>query len=334
MIDFHATGRFEEAPIAGATVDDLDLDEVEQHLAHAQRVNRYMGDARTTEEFLQEERAVVRVDSRMVPTVVGMLMFGRRPQRFLPHATTSIAHYRNSDINSGDAIHLHEYGGSVRQQIDRVVSYLLDSMRRGYALDDAGAQRQEHPQYPVLALRELTVNAIAHRDYSITESAIRITMLRNHIEWTSPGRLPPGVTIETILDHQFARNSTLLRFLFQRSYVEKMGQGLDTVFGECRRLALPLPLMRETIHSFIVGITGQDVTRTALTETQLQIIDYLQTQKEPIGIQSIAEHLSKPSRTGAKSMRSVQHELRTLVEEGIVVRIGQARATTYTLRST
>ncbi len=333
MLDHHSITKFEETPVIEATLEDLDVTEVEEHLDHALRVNRYNGEARTPEEFLQDEHAVVQIDGRLVPTHAGMLMFGRRPQRFLKHATTSLAHYRNSVINSGDAIHLYEYGGNVRQQIDRVVAYLVDSMRHGYVLEDGGAQRQERPQYPMLALRELTVNAIAHRDYSISESSIRVTMLRNQIEWVSPGRLPPGVTIETILDHQFARNSTLLRLLFQRSYVEKMGQGLDTVFAECRRLDLPLPSMRETSNSFIIGIRGHDVARTTLTESQLQIVEILRGQQEPISAQVLADQLAGPDRTGTKSVRSIQLDLKVLIDEGLVVRIGQARATTYAIRT-
>ncbi|HEX6292992.1 MAG TPA: ATP-binding protein [Herpetosiphonaceae bacterium] len=329
MHDFRAL-RFEETPVIGASLDDLDLDEVESHIDHAVRVTRYTGDAHDPIEFLLEHRSVVLVDTRPIPTVAGLLMFGRRAQRFLPHATISLAHYRGNRINSGDVQHLREYSGNLPKQIDNVVEYMIDHMRHRIMRAETSAQQIEKTQYPVLALRELTVNAIAHRDYSISESSIRVTMLRNSIEWSSPGLLPPTVTIETILDHQFARNSSLLRLLFQRNYVEKMGQGLNTVFEECSEQGLPAPAMRETTNSFIISLEGHDFTPT-LTATQQQIVSLLR-EREPLKAAQITEELARLDAANAKSMRTVQSDLQLLVEEGVVVQQGRARATTYTLQ--
>ena len=335
MATIQNTNKFDETAVAGASLEDLDLQEVEKHLDYASRSNRYAGEARDAHEFLLEQRAAVNDGASLVPTVAGLLVFGRSPQRYLPHATVSLAHYHGNEINSGDVKHIHEYAGNVAQQVDRVVAYLNDSMKHGYALDGS-AQRQEKPQYPALALRELTVNAIAHRDYTIEESAIRISMFRNRIDWSSPGNLPEGVTIETILEHQYARNKNLLRLLFQRSYVEKIGQGLDTVFVECKKLGLDPPVMRETGASFIIGITGHELLgasqgRLKLTDIQLQIISILKKQGS-MNAQEIADALNQEVKQ-ARSLRTIQVDLKTLVEAGVVDRLGQTRASTYVLRS-
>src|SRR3712207_577832 len=100
-----STTKFDQTPVPDATLADLDIKEVEDHLAHALRVNRYSGDASTVEDFLVEERAAVQQGQTLIPTVAGVLMFGRRPQRLLPHATVSVAHYRGTTINSGDVLH-------------------------------------------------------------------------------------------------------------------------------------------------------------------------------------------------------------------------------------
>ena len=329
------TNKFDETAVVGASLEDLDLQEVEKHLDYASRSNRYAGEARDVHEFLLEQRAAVNDGASLVPTVAGLLIFGRSPQRYLPHATVSLAHYHGNEINSGDVKHIHEYAGNVAQQIDRVVAYLYDGMKHGYVLDGS-AQRQEKPQYPALALRELTVNAIAHRDYTIEESAIRISMFRNRIDWSSPGNLPEGVTIKTILEHQYARNKNLLRLLFQRSYVEKIGQGLDTVFAECKKLGLDSPVMRETGASFIIGITGHELLgaaqgRLKLTDIQLQIISILKKQGS-MNAQEIANALNQEVKQ-TRSLRTIQVDLKTLVEAGVVDRLGQTRASTYVLRS-
>ncbi len=339
MQDAANENKFDQTAVPGASLQDLDMQSVEYHIDYAIRAGRYGGESRDPLDFLIEQRAAVEQGNEIVPSVAGLLVFGRWPQHFLPHATVTLAHYRGTEINSGDVLHIHEYSGNVCQQIDRIVEYLIETMKHGYLLK-GNAQRQERPQYPPLALRELSVNAIAHRDYRIEESAVRVTMFRSHIDWYSPGTLPAGITIETILQHQFARNKNLLRLLFQRSYVEKIGQGLDTVFTECQKLGLDLPEMRETGQSFIIGIEGHELlgaslNRLKLTDTQFQIVAIL-NKRGSMSAQEITDALNLTAEDAkakqARSLRAVQVDLKLLVDAEIIDRLGQTRSSTYVLR--
>lgn len=330
------SSNFDQQPVLNASIDaDLDMKEVEDHLNHSKRVNRYQGQTLSVEEMLIEQRAVVKVGGNLVPTVAGLLFFGRWPQRYLPHATVSLVHYRSHNVNSADVLHFQEYTGTIRQQIDLVVTYLTGAMKYGYKLTQGKAQRTEYPQYPLVALRELTINALAHRDYEVETSAIRISMFTNRIEWTNPGELMEGVTIETIRDQQKARNRTLLQFLFQRSYVERIGQGLDTVFDECAKAALPEPIMRQAHGNFTVSMTGHDLVggNTALPglkEHQIAIINILQQEDQPLPLPDIVIRINDVLPKG-RSKRSVQEDIRQLVEAGIVERIGDSVASAYAL---
>lgn len=334
-----ASSNFDQQPVADTSIDvDLDIKEVEEHLNHAKRVNRYQGHALSVEEMLLEQRAVTNVDGKLVPTVAGLLFFGRWPQRHLPHATVSLVHYRGNTINSADVIHFQEYTGTIRQQIDLVVAYLTGTMKYGYKLIQGKPQRTEYPQYPLVALRELTINALAHRDYEIETSAIRIAMFANRIEWTNPGELMEGVTIETIRDQQKARNRTLLQFLFQRSYVERIGQGLDTVFDECAKADLPEPLMRQAHGNFTVSITGHDLvggstSLPGLKEHHIAIINILQQEDQPLALPDIVSKVNEVL-PKERSKRSVQEDMRLLVQAGIVERIGDSVASAYGISRT
>ncbi len=331
------TPRFDETPVDGTTLDDLDLHEAEQHLQQALRVNRYPGEARTPLDMLVEQHAVVQQGDTYVPTVAGLLVFGRYPQRHLPHATVSLAHYQGNIVHSGQIRHFQDYGGTIPQQFMRVAGYLSSSMNSGYKLVAGQLQRVEIPQYPVLALRELTVNALVHRDYQIVDTATRIAMFQNRIDWTSPGELVEGVTIETILHQQKARNPTLLRLLFQRSFVERIGQGLDTVFDECERAGLPVPSMRQNFGAFTISITGHELigassNRPQLSETQIDIVDLLQNdRRRSVNVADIVSYFADV-RKRPRSKRAVQEDLKALVEAGIVERIGNSVASTYILR--
>ena len=327
---------FDESIVPGATYADLDQGRIERHLAYARSVDRYSGEARTLHDFLLEHHAVVNLDGTLMPTVAGLLVFGRYPQRLLPHASITVAHYAGHIANSGDVLHMHEYTGPVTDQIDATVKYLVDNMLHGYILRADKAQRLEQPQFPAIALRELTVNAVAHRDYAIDTSSVRIAMFRERIEWVNPGTLPAPVTIETIRHEQNARNKRLVRLLFQQSYVERFGQGLDTVFDECEHFGLPAPSMRETGMSFMIAIEGKTLLgasrgRNVLTEAQLQILAVLQT-RDQMSAQDLVDVLSQTT-PQARSLRSVQADLKELAERDLVARDGRGRSTVYGLKA-
>ena len=320
---------FDQSPVVTTTMDDLDLDDVARHIERAHATSRYQGPTTEPIPFLLEQRAAVEVESTIIPTVAGILFFGRQPQRVLPYATIKLAQYYGDDINSNDVRHIDEYAGNIRQQIDRVVAYLNDHIERGYVLTGS-AQRQERPQYPPSALRELTVNAIAHRDYTVLGSATRVAMFRNRIEWSSPGKLPQGITPDNILEMQFARNPYLAQLLYQGGYVEAYGQGIDTVFNELRDHGLALPTMREVGNTFIIGIEGHQRISIAteqlagLTDPQLHIVTLVQRRRSVNARELIA---ALPLR----SERSIQYDLKQLVERGVLQRVGKGRSISYML---
>jgi hypothetical protein len=65
-------------------------------------------------------------------------------------------------------------------------------MKRGVRL--VSLEREERGEYPIKAVREAIINAVAHCDYSIRGDEIRIFMFNDRIEFYSPGRLPGHVT--------------------------------------------------------------------------------------------------------------------------------------------
>lgn len=108
--------------------------------------------------------------------------------------------------------------------------------------------RIEEHAYPDVVLRELTVNALCHRDWSQDGSRVRIQMLPNCIEWISPGSLPPGVTLQNLRTAQVSRNRALAQMLFHAGYVEEFGIGIDTVFDTLRDAKHDPPWLQDDGH--------------------------------------------------------------------------------------
>src|SRR5690606_27925355 len=88
-----------------------------------------------------------------------------------------------------DTFTRQDIGGSLPDQIRMAEAFLHDHLRRDFQLGSSMA-REERFEYPMEAARELVVNAVAHRDYSIQGDAIHLFLFSNRMEVTSPGGLP------------------------------------------------------------------------------------------------------------------------------------------------
>ena len=109
--------------------------------------------------------------------------------------------------------------------------------------------RVEIPQYSIRAVFEAVVNAVAHRDYSIHGSKIRLFLFDDRLELYSPGPLPNTVTIESMPLRQSTRNELITSLLARcpvedptgaigrQYYMEKRGEGVPIILEESRRLS-------------------------------------------------------------------------------------------------
>ncbi len=316
----------DKAPVANATLADLNLDQVQAHIIRAVEAGRCQGSPDKLEEFLQRYRCVTLHNGVLTPTVAGILMFGVDPQRFLIHAVVGLAHFPGTVPDTEDVLHLERYGGTLPEQIDALDRYLWANTRRGFTMDGS-PQRVERPEYPRKAIRELTINAVAHRDYNDDARYSRITMFMDRIEWVSPGGLPGGITVVNILQAQFARNPNVAELLYQIGYIERFGLGLDMVTRELSKAGLPELSMRDNEGSFIVTMYGNDAPAIrAQTPFRLQLLTYAR-QHGQITMTDV-RRISK-EQGGYRSDRSLHYDVRSLVDAGFLQRVGQSRDTTY-----
>jgi predicted HTH transcriptional regulator len=319
-------GRIDGVAVAGATLADFDMVKLEAHVEHAVANGRCETEPKSTIDFLQLYRCVVDHHGSPTPTLAGILMFAKRPQFFFPHADVGLGHFPGTIADTEDVIHLKRHGGTLPEQIDFVEAYLWSNTRRGFTLED-GPRRVERPEYPRKAIRELTVNAIAHRDYNSVGKYTRISMFVDRIEWSSPGGLPGGVTVENILQEQFSRNPVIAELLYQAGYIERFGLGLDTVMRELHRAGLPAMQMRDSGLSFTVTIFGHDAPSIrAQTPFRLKLLAYARQHGHVTmnDARRLNEQLGE-----FRSERSLLNDLRSLVDAGFLQRVGQSRDTSY-----
>ena len=100
----------------------------------------------------------------------------------------------------------------------------------------ADTKRVDVSEYPMDVVREAITNAVAHRDYSIAGSRIRVFILDDRLEIISPGRLPNTINLENIAYRQYSRNRLIMEYLLKMGYVERLGTGIRLMLSRMREL--------------------------------------------------------------------------------------------------
>jgi ATP-dependent DNA helicase RecG len=232
-----------------------------------------------------------------------------------------------------DTFTRQEMVGNLIAQIGQAETFLLDNLRRTVQLG-GNMERTEALEYPMEAARELVVNAIAHRDYSIQGDGIRLFLFANRFEVSSPGGLPGPVTVDNIVDERYSRNSIIVQVLADMGYIERLGYGVDRVIALMRDRGLPAPQFEETAGGFRVrlfnnGADPQNADLAAfLNPRQESALYYLQeggyrriTNKD---IQELFPDIHP---------ETIRRDLADLVNKGILLKMGQKRGSYYILKS-
>ncbi|NCP26870.1 MAG: hypothetical protein GW857_07880, partial [Sphingomonadales bacterium] len=140
------------------------------------------------------------------PTVAGLLLFGREPQRYFFEPHVSIARYRGETVGAEYRLDSRDYYGTVIEAAIAASDYVNEHIQVFSRLLPGKAVRQDVPQYPRFAIREIIINAVVHRDWSIKGSRVLVKMFSDCIEVQSPGPLPPPVTAQNIREEHQLRN--------------------------------------------------------------------------------------------------------------------------------
>lgn len=327
---------FEAEPARNARRTDLDWEQVE---AYAMGLSGIGG--ASPEQVLLKRGCLTRRDDILVPTNAGILLFGRDPQQFLRGADITAARFAGGEM--GDVFTRQDIGGTLPQQIQRAETFLVDNLRKGVQLGDRMA-RSEQMEYPLKAVRELVVNAVAHRDYSIQGDGIRLYLFSDRLEITSPGGLPGPVTVDNIVDERFSRNSAIVQVLSDLGFIERLGYGVDRVIALMREMNLPDPRFAETAGGFRVMLTNKPVAETISAEPELfggvfrgepinrrqeLALDFLINRRNARITNKDLQELCPEVHS-----ETIRRDFADLVSRGILIKMGEKRGSYYVLKKT
>jgi ATP-dependent DNA helicase RecG len=230
--------RYDEQPAPGATYDDIDPTQVDRYLQRRVEVRGMAGPVPSDRrQLLRNLDALTKVGEELIPTRGGLLVFGREPQKFLPHSEIRLARFKG--VEMGNFVDRADLRGTLPEMIDEAEKFVRRNIRLIGVRE--GFQRVDRLEYPLVAVREAITNAVAHRDYAIEDSTIRVAIFDDRIEVYSPGGLPPGVTVDNIEGNHVLRNRVIANLLYDMGYIEKWGSGVIAMKRAMRAWGLPDP---------------------------------------------------------------------------------------------
>jgi len=217
-----------------------------------------------TDADLLDSLGMVKEDGESIkPTTTGILFVGNnKALRELPYYEVKYIHYFADGTYKP-----YEYKGNIIEVAKNCFAQLKAEIRQKEYI--FGLFREYVEDYSEIVIRELLINALAHRDIS-RQQIIEIRKYEDggYLEFESPGRFPEGVTVENYLRRTNPRNPNVMDILREIGLAEKAGSGFDKIFTDLLKKGKPLPEPEETETSVIFRIKAE-VSTEKLIELSL-----------------------------------------------------------------
>lgn len=233
--------RFEEFPCETARLDDLDLFLFKNtYLPRAIAADVVEDDDREIEEQLAALRFFDR--DKNCPTHLGVMLFGKRPERFVPGAYVQYVKYAGED-NGSDILREHAFRGSLVKAGSEIDAFVKTTLSAKRPVLVSALREEPFVLYPEWALRELIFNALVHRDYRIGNAPVRIYEYGDErLEISNPGGLFGLATPENFPYVSDYRNPLLAEAMKVLGYVNKFNRGIAKVRVELKKNGNPEPV--------------------------------------------------------------------------------------------
>ncbi len=201
------------------------------------------------------------IDSKNYPTLCGTMIFGKYPQIFSPNldivaVRCSTNEYGIEDFNGIRFLDNKRLDGTISEMLKLAISFVINNIKKATKINDKGI-REDVLEYPIKAIREIILNALIHRDYSIhTENEpIRLTIFDDRIEISNPGGLYGRLSLDELGKvHSDIRNPFMASILETLEVTENRYSGIPTIYAEMKKAGLMEPKFESIRGTFKVTL--------------------------------------------------------------------------------
>ena len=211
---------FDSLPVREVTIEELDFTDFQKKF-----------EERTGEKLdkngLKKLELVKEINGQEHPTNAALLLCSSEHKRKLfPYAKIECARFKGTKTE--EFLDQATIESSVALQPDEVMHFIRRNIAKGAALN--GIYREDRWEYPLLAIREAVINAIVHRDYSLSGKDIKVAIFDDMLEITSAGTLPPSIDISELSAGQSEIRNRVLAPIFKKlGLIEQWGTGFRKI---------------------------------------------------------------------------------------------------------
>ncbi len=218
--------RFDETLVPGCNLEEADKS----------LLQRFLRPDTPENDQLRKLHLSADEDGELGLSVSGVLLLTPEPTQWLRNAYIQCVCYSGTERDAHDQLDAADFTGPLDQQINGAFEFVRKNMRIE-AVKTIG--RQDIPQYNLGAVFEAVVNAVAHRDYSMTGRKIRLHMFADRLELYSPGALPNSLTLDGLMENTVTRNENIVNLLSRyynareeagrQALIERRGEGVPKI---------------------------------------------------------------------------------------------------------
>jgi len=266
---------------------------------------------RVTAQAWRTLRVTTEHQGRQVPTIGGLLLFGK--DRFARFPDAWIQAGRFAGINRARLLDSAEIRSFLPSAAEEAIQFIRKHLTHASIIE--GVRREDRWSVPLVAVREALMNAIVHADYAQQGAPIRVALFDDRIEIENPGLLPFGLTIEDVMQGvSKLRNRVIGRVFHEVHLIEQWGSGIQRMTAACQGAGLESPRLEEIGTHFRVTISSARVSQPHTDKTDRRILALLGD--------GVARSTAAVSKHIGLSQRATLTRLKSIAARGLLVEIG------------
>lgn len=318
------TVRWERRGSPALEMKDLNRDEVIKTGQTAITEGRYhFTDPHTPEAVLKDLGML----NGCVLTNAADVCFGKKPASRNPQVRLR-AYAFQSDKQGDEYLDQADLNGPIADVLFKAISFIQRNSSIAAQFLPGKTDRNSLEPYPLFALREGLVNALAHRDYANFSSGLTVLVFPAQVEIWNSGSLPDGWTASKLRGNHpsIPHNPDLANFLFIRNLMERIGRGTQRIISACREAGLPSPSWKvddDGITLTLYSTASREAPAAQLNDRQENLLASLESG-DRIDIREYIERFASEL-----SDRQARRDLKQLMDADLLRLDGKGRAASY-----
>ncbi len=262
-----------------------------------------------------------------------VLFFANDPINFIP-ANRMICVRFSGTTKGSDIIDREDLEDTLLENVDAAIDFTRRNTKTAAKIIEF--ERVEKDEYPYEAIREAVLNAVMHRNYFLKDAPVHLNIYSDRIEVVSPGKLPDGVTLDTLGEISVPRNRVIADLVLRTGLIDNLGTGIRRMKEMMRDHGLEEPKFEEKDEVFKVTLfgpgedildlipenEGEDLRESGLNERQIKALRDMVNRKQKITNKEYRERFDVSKATAYR-------DLKYLVEEGFIESKGEGRSQYY-----